>query len=179
MSVSTRLRGSYGAGPLHLLVMLGCFALLAWILATWGLSALWDPQVWWQSVLVWFLGAVILHDLVLFPLYALADRFLGTAVSAASARRPGREFRVSPLNYVRVPAMAVGLLFLLFLPGIVQQGAGAHLRATGLTQEPFLARWVWLSVAIFATSAIAYAVRLFLTGRALKRRRSGLGTMDA
>ena len=135
--------------------------------------------MWWQSVLVWFSAAVILHDLVLFPLYALADRFLGTAASAAGARRPGREFRVSPLNDVRVPSMAVGLLFLLFLPGIVQQGAGAHLRATGLTQEPFLGRRAVLSVAIFATSAIVYAVRLFLTGRALKRRGFRLGTMDA
>ena len=169
MADVTRFRSAYGAGPVHLVVMLACFTLLVSVLTVWGLSALWDTEVWWQSVLVWFLGAVILHDLVLFPLYALADRVLGEAVSAARARRPGGTFRVSPLNYLRVPAMAVGLLFLLFLPGILQQGAGAHLRATGMTQEPFLVRWVLLSAAIFAVSGIAYAVRLFLTRREPQR----------
>jgi hypothetical protein len=170
MADSTRFRSTYGAGPLHLVVMLGCFTLLGSVLAVWGLSSLWDTEVWWHSVLVWFLGAVVLHDLVLFPLYALADRFLGGAVSAVSARGPGGTFRVSPLNYVRVPAMAVGLLFLLFLPGILQQGAGAHLRATGMTQEPFLVRWVSLSAAIFAVSGVTYAVRLMLAKREPERR---------
>jgi len=43
--------------------------------------------VWWQSILVWFLGAVVLHDLVLFPLYALADRAHTAGVHGLRRRR--------------------------------------------------------------------------------------------
>ncbi|MGI9156218.1 MAG: hypothetical protein ACR2FG_06215, partial [Marmoricola sp.] len=66
--------------------------------------------------------------------------------------------RVSLHTYVRLPALASGLLFVLFFPGIVEQGAASYHRATGQTQAPFLQRWVLLVLVIFATSAIAYAI---------------------
>ena len=48
---------------------------------------------------------------------------------------------------------------LLFLPGIIEQGAPTYLAATGQTQEPFLGRWLLLTAALFATSAAVYTVR--------------------
>lgn len=158
-----RFHGMYGAGPLHLLGVLASLALAGYVVSVLGVSALWDPDVWWQSILVWFLGAVVVHDLVLFPVYALADRTIGGFLCRRDGRRPHP--RVVPLNYVRVPVLAVGLLFLLFFPGVVEQGASTYLDATGQTQEPFLRRWLLLSAAIFILSATVYAIRLWLAKR--------------
>ncbi|PZS19620.1 MAG: hypothetical protein DLM60_09890, partial [Pseudonocardiales bacterium] len=64
--------------------------------------------------MLWFLGAVIAHDLVLFPLYALADRSLSTGLrSLRPGSPPGRTPpRVAALNYLRVPILGTGLLLL-------------------------------------------------------------------
>lgn len=157
-SARSRLQVRYGATVLHFLVMLASLALAAYTLAVLGLGELWDPDVWWQSILVWFLGAVLLHDLLLFPLYAAADRLLGQILRR---RRPTRNAAVVPIvNHVRVPVLAVGLLFLLFFPGIIGQGAATYANATGQTQEPFLERWLILSAVIFGLSAITYAIRV-------------------
>lgn len=43
----------------------------------------------WFGVALWFVGAAVLHDLVLVPLYAGADRAV-TRVSARSAAVSGR-----------------------------------------------------------------------------------------
>jgi hypothetical protein len=108
---------------------------------------------------IWFLGAVVGHDLVLFPLYAGADGLL-----VRLARRS--------VNYLRVPLLASGLTFLLFLPGIIRQGAGSYLAATGLTQQPFLARWLWLVAGFFAASALVFLIRRVLS----RRRERTVGT---
>ncbi|WP_370181472.1 hypothetical protein [Rhodococcus wratislaviensis] len=156
----------YGANPLHLLAVLFSFALAGYAVAVVGPQNLWNQDVWWKSIAVWFLGAVIAHDLVLFPLYALADRSLASGLNAMRGRRTARPPSVSALNYLRVPALASGLTLLLFLPGIIEQGADAYLAATGLTQEPFLDRWLLLTATFFAVSAIAYATRLALSRKA-------------
>ncbi|MFD9660528.1 hypothetical protein ACFWAY_02705 [Rhodococcus sp. NPDC059968] len=156
----------YGANPLHLLAVLFSFALAGYAVAVVGPQNLWNQDVWWKSIAVWFLGAVIAHDLVLFPLYALADRSLTSGLKAMRGRITPRPRSVSALNYIRVPALASGLTLLLFLPGIIEQGADAYLAATGLTQEPFLDRWLLLTAAFFAVSAVAYALRLALSRKA-------------
>lgn len=160
-----RFASMYGASPLHLLGMLAALAVTAYTISVIGVSALWNPVVWWQSIIVWFLGAVIAHDLVLFPLYALADRLTQRGIHGPGASQPRHAPGASPLNYLRVPVLAVGLLFLLFLPGIVGQGADTYLNATGQTQDPFLQRWLLLSAVIFALSAAAYAIRLLSARR--------------
>lgn len=132
--------------------MLAGFALLGYIIATVKPVTLWNPQVWWQSIAVWFAAAIIAHDLVLFPIYALADRVL-----TATTKR--REPKVAALNYIRVPALGSALTFLVFLPGIVEQGKPTYLAATGQTQEPFLGRWLLLTAVLFGVSAAIYAVR--------------------
>jgi len=155
----SRFRTAYGAGPFHLLGTLAALLLTAYTISVIGPSALWDPDVWWQSILVWFLGAIIAHDLILFPLYALADRLAQRGLHA-NTRSPAR-VGVSALNHLRIPVIAVALLFVIFFPGILQQGADAYQDATGQTQEPFLERWLLLSAGIFALSALSYAVRRF------------------
>ena len=66
----TRFTAFYGSNPLHLLATIASFALAGYVVLVMGAPALWNREVWWQSILVWFLAAVIGHDLVLFPLYA-------------------------------------------------------------------------------------------------------------
>jgi len=156
----TRFSAIYGSGPLHLLTMASGFALLGYILATFGPATLWSSGTWWQSIAVWLAASVIAHDLVLFPLYALADRALFARIARRTAPGHSTHPKVSVRNHIRVPALGAGLTLLIFLPGIIQQGAPTYRAATGQTQEPFLGRWLLLTAAMFAVSAICYATRL-------------------
>jgi hypothetical protein len=61
--------------------------------------------------------------------------------------------------------MAAGLTLLIFLPGIIEQGAPTYLAATGQTQQPFLGRWLLLTAVMFGISAAAYAARLGVARR--------------
>jgi hypothetical protein len=158
-----RFRGVYGSHPLHLLTLIAGFALFGYVLATIKPVTLWNPSTWWQSIAVWFAVAIIAHDLVLFPLYALADRIL---LSTRDVRAARSEPAVPLLNYVRVPALASGLSLLVFLPGIIEQGAPTYMAATGQSQEPFLGRWLLLTAAVFAASAVVYGIRLALARKA-------------
>lgn len=152
---TTRFSAIYGSHPLHLLTMVSGFALLGYILITFKPATLWNAGTWWQSIAVWFAAAVVAHDLVLYPLYALADR----VVTARSSRRQDHP-KVLARNYIRVPALGAGLTLLIFLPGIIEQGGPTYRAATGETQQPFLGRWLLLTAAMFAVSAAAYAARL-------------------
>jgi hypothetical protein len=127
----------------HLLVLVGCLALAGYAAS----FLLGDPAL--LRVLTWFVGAAVVHDLVLFPLYALADRVLG--------RLP--RLPVPLINHVRVPLLGAGLTFLVFLPGIVRHGQETHLAATGLDQQPYLGRWLAIVAAMVALSALVYVVR--------------------
>ena len=133
----------YGASPPHLVVLLACLAVAGYAAS----FLLGDPAL--LTVLTWFVGAAVVHDLVLFPLYALADRAL--------VRLP-----VPLVNHVRVPLLGAGLTFLVFLPGIVRQGGATHLAATGLDQQPYLVRWLLLVAAMVVLSALVYLVRTVL-----------------
>lgn len=156
----TRFSAIYGSHPLHLLTMVSGFALLGYIVATFTPATLWNPGTWWQSIAVWFAAAVVGHDLLLFPLYALADRVLST--------RTGRRLdhpKLLARNYIRVPTLGAGLTLLIFLPGIIEQGGATYQAATGQTQQPFLGRWLLLTAAMFALSALAYVARLVAARR--------------
>lgn len=132
----------------RLLVLLACVALAA------GAATIVAGEPSWIRMAVWFLAAVAVHDGLLLPLYAGADRAL-----VALAPRT----RVPVINHVRVPVLGAGLTLLLFLPGIVRQGEAVVLGATGLDQSPFLGRWLLLVAALFAVSALVYAVRVLTT----------------
>src|SRR5260370_1191530 len=62
-----RIRRWYGAHPLHLLALLAAFALAGY--AAGAVVAAGK----WKVVALWFLVAIVGHDLLLFPLYSLAD----------------------------------------------------------------------------------------------------------
>jgi hypothetical protein len=161
----------YGSNPLHLLGTIAAWALAAYTVNKVGVHALWHPRVWWQSIAFWFLASVVAHDLILFPLYAVADRFCTGALAAARNRSPASSTRrssASPLNYLRVPTLAAALSLLLFLPGIVQQGQSSYTAATGQDQQPFFERWLLLVVGVYGVSALAYAARLAVAGRLSK-----------
>jgi len=167
----TRFTAIYGGNPLHLLGSIAAWALAGYVVTVLGPQALWNAGVWWQSIAVWFLASIIAHDLVLFPLYALADRSFAGALAAVRGRWKGPSPwmpQVSPLNYLRVPTLATGLSLLLFFPGIIQQGESTYFAATGQNQQPFLGRWLLLVAALYGLSALAYAARLAAAGRRAK-----------
>lgn len=163
-----RARQLYGAHPLHLALILGSFAVAGYALSLLGFSALWNPDTWWQSIALWFVGAALVHDLVLFPAYAAADRILVAVTTRRTTTGPTRA--LPPLvNFVRVPLLAVGLITLVFFPGIIKQGADTYNRATGQTQEPFLHRWLLLCALILVSGLVCYLVARAASGR----RRAG------
>ena len=149
-----RIKAFYGASPLHLLALVGCFGLAGYA----ALQTLANPR--WPVMLAWFGGAIIGHDLVAFPLYALADRSLTRALREPWPRRTATPPLIPAVNHIRLPALGAGLLFLLFFPGIIRQGQQTYLAATGHTQQPYLGRWLVLVAAMFAISAVSYATRL-------------------
>jgi hypothetical protein len=161
-SPDSRFARLYGSHPAHLLLMTAGFAVVVAVVATMTPAALWNPRSWWQSIAVWFVVAIVAHDLIAFPVYALADRILHRGNCLRSP------FRVPLINYVRLPSMAAALTFLIFLPGIIEQGGPAYQAATGQTQEPFLARWLWLTATFYLAAALTYGVRTML-----ERRRGG------
>ena len=163
--LARRFRAIYGSHPLHLLTMLSGFALLGYTLTTFKPATLWNPGTWWQSIVIWLAAAVIAHDLLLFPLYALADRALFARIGGRAARGQASPSRVSARNHILVPALGAGLTLLIFLPGIIEQGAATYHAATGQTQQPFLGRWLLLTAAMFAVSALGYATRLVVARR--------------
>lgn len=150
---------AYGASLWHLPLVLVAFGTAAYVVA----ELLPNPSA--GRMLVWFAGAVLLHDLVLFPVYAGADRVLTGLVSRA------RRWAPAPVNYVRTPVLGTALLFLLFFPGIVRQGSFTYTAATGQTQEPFLLRWLLLSAAMFVVAAIVYTLVTVLRAVRAGRRR--------
>lgn len=138
----------YGAHPLNLLALLASFALAGYAVVLLVPSR---PV----AVIVWFVGAAIGHDLLLVPLYAIADRGL----IGLWRRHPGT-VPISPwINYLRVPAAISALLLLLFLPSIARLSTGFH-ATTGLSSSGYLARWLAVTGVLFVLSAIAFAIQL-------------------
>ncbi|WP_218135894.1 hypothetical protein [Nonomuraea jiangxiensis] len=124
----------------------------------------------WPGFLVWFVGAVILHDLVLFPLYSAAD-FAARSSTARTPRRrrtaarpPGR--RPAPINYLRLPTAFSGLLLLVWSPLILHGAEPNYRAAVGLSTIPYLTRWILVTLVLFAASALLYVLRCLAAGRA-------------
>ncbi|GLW11639.1 lipoprotein [Microtetraspora sp. NBRC 13810] len=138
----------YGAGPLHLAILLVCFIVAAYALTRVILAGI------LVGFVLWFIGAVILHDLVAFPLYSRAD--------AALQRRRW------PVNHLRVPAGLSALLLVVWFPLVLRAAEHNYREATGLSTAPFFGRWLLVTLALFAGSALLYVLR-----RATGARRTG------
>ena len=135
-----RLRPVYGADPLHLLSHVAALALAAYAFT----RIFAGGQPW--NVVLWFAGALLLHDAIAFPLYTALNR-----LALGRARRS--------VNHVRVPALLSGCAFVVYFPLILGLGDGRYERATALSQDVYLGRWLLLCGAMFAVSALLYAVR--------------------
>lgn len=146
-----RRRATLGS-PLQLLLLACSFALAAYA----GVRLLAGDRL---GVVLWFAGAALLHDLVLLPLYAAADRALVRACGAAGNR--------AWAGYLRVPAALSGLLLLVWFPLISGQVAGRYRLAAGLPADGFATRWLLISAALFGGSAV---VLVWRARRATKHR---------
>ncbi len=143
-----RLLRWYGANPLHLLALLACFALA-------GYASVQLVQSHPLAVAIWFVGAVVGHDLLLVPLYSLADR----SGMAALRHRPPRLPAVPWINYLRVPAALSALLLLIWLPLIFRLHTNYH-ASTTLSPNPYVWHWLAVTGTLFLLSAAAFALRL-------------------
>ena len=141
----------YGERPLHLAGFAISFGIAGW--AALELADLRNAF----TILLWFVGAIVLHDLVAYPLYTALDRVLQRA----------------PLdpNYVRVPALLSGLLFLVWFPLILERAPGLYRSVTGIEPPDYLARWLLITAALFAASIVVALLRRAWKPRA--RRAAG------
>lgn len=153
----TAFRRFYGASPLHLAAVIASTAVAAYALVQ-ALDVVADPQ----RLVRWLLGAIVAHDLVLYPLVALVG-VLATAAIAPSAHRS--RLRVAALNHVRVPALFSGLLLLVWFPLIASKAPRTFMRSTGLDVDVYLGRWLVTTAILFAGSALVFALRARKLGR--------------
>ena len=135
------MKARYGASPLHLLAHLAALALAAWAL----LQALQLGGA--DRIVLWLVGAVVLHDLVLWPAYTTLDRLARRGRPAAWA------------NYVRVPVGLSALLLLVFFPVMCGKGEASYTRVSGADWEGYAARWLLVSAALFLASGALYLAR--------------------
>ncbi len=154
MTPLKRFRGLYGAGPLHLLALLASFAIAAAAVIGWFER----PRV-VVNVLEWFVAAIVIHDLVLLPLYSLMDRiaFGGLGKRGVRAQHAAAPELVNPTPYLRIPAILSGLLLAAFFPVIFGLGDQTELSASGIAESGYLARWLLATGVLFAVSGVVYA----------------------
>lgn len=151
MSSMIAFRRRYGASPLHLLLVLASFALAAYA----GVRLFKGDTL---GVALWFVGAALLHDLVLLPFYAVTDRASQRLFTEGTGAGEGRT-RPS-VNYVRVPLFVSGLLLLVWWPLVL--GRVDHYTAyTGLPADGFLGRWLLITAALLVASAVTLLVRMW------------------
>ncbi|MGO9196540.1 MAG: hypothetical protein ACLQK4_05370 [Acidimicrobiales bacterium] len=157
-------RRHYGAGPLHLVGLLACFALAAYaVTRIFG-------QGGWVGIGLWFAACLIGHDLIGWPIYTLADRML----IRARDRNLGRRRPAVPwVNHVRVPTVISGVLLGMFFPLIFRFSSSAYEASTGLDENVYLINWLLVSGILFAGSGVVYLLRAQLARIGRTRARMG------
>lgn len=158
-TLTSRIRRWYGANPLHLLALLAAFALAGYAVR----AVIAAGQ--FRGFAIWFAVAIIGHDLLLFPLYSLADlsvqRLLPWPGRGHEARQaPSGQVPGPPvINHVRIPVAFSLLILTAFFPLILGLSAPGYHRASGLATQPYLWRWLAVTGVLFAGSAVIYALR--------------------
>lgn len=147
-TLADRFARNYGARPLHLLLMLVSFGLIGYaVVRMMGEGG-------WIAWLVLIAAAALLHDIVFLPLFSAVSSLIQRATGGVSRRG------ASPLlNHVRIPAILSGILLLIWFPLIFGLGSEQYERKTGLAADGYLERWLLVSGALFAASALVYLVR--------------------
>jgi hypothetical protein len=97
-------------------------------------------------IAVWLVACVIVHDLVVMPLYSGADRGLRRLTGGA-------------VNYVRVPAALSLLMLVVFWATIAGPGEPAYRATSGETFDGYATRWLLMTAALFGGSAVLYLLR--------------------
>ena len=148
-------RRHYGAGPLHLVGLLACFAVAAYaVTRVFGESG-------WKGILLWFVICAIVHDFIGWPIYTVVDRM---ALRIQRGRRRQRPL-VPWINYVRVPTVISGVLLLMFFPMIFRLSNPSFESYTGFTEDVYILNWLVVTGILFAGSAVAYLIRRGVAGR--------------
>ena len=132
----------YGAGPGHLLGSAACLAIAAAAVVGW-----FDTPSSVVNVLIWFVAAILLHDLVVLPLYSLADRLMHLKLPVHAG------------TYLRIPLLIAGLVLAATFPTVLGFGAHSTGRLTGIPEHGYLARWLILLGVLLVLSGLLYAVR--------------------
>jgi hypothetical protein len=127
----------YGAHPAHLLLVLASFALAGYA----SVQLLAQRSI---HVGVWFVGAAVVHDAIVLPIYVLAD----AAAVSLWRRMPGP----------RGAAISL-LLLLVFLPEVTRRRTALTGNST-LSTQPYLSHWLVVVAILFGVSLIWYVVRL-------------------
>jgi hypothetical protein len=154
-------RARYGAHPLHLVLLLGCFAVAAY-----AVTRIHD-QGGVVQIALWFGGALVVHDLIGFPLYAGLDRAARRRSAAGVERRRAAGRAAVPwINHVRVPVVIAGTLLLVSFPLVLRRSATNYQLSSGLTENRYLFHWLAVTGVLLAGSAAGYA------GRLVRARRS-------
>jgi hypothetical protein len=99
-----------------------------------------------ERITLWLVACVIVHDLVVFPLYSGVDRGLRRVAGGA-------------INYVRIPAALSLLMLVVFWGTISGAGERAYRATSGQTFDGYATRWLLVSAALFGGSALLYLLR--------------------
>jgi len=145
--MSAAFRRAYGAGPGHLLGHLALLGLVAYVV----LRVVDAPLA--VRTGVWFVGAAVLHDALVVPLYVLADR----ALQRVTGRRA--------LNHVRVPVALSLLLLVVFFPLISGHSEPTIRFVSATGADGYLLTWALLSAGMLAVSALLYAASVLRGSR--------------
>ena len=157
-----RFRVLYGAGPVNLLVLV-----LSFVIAGFAVQGWFQRPHDVETVIEWFVAAILLHDLVAVPLYTLLDRvafgWLGRRAGGGAGPRTVLGL-INSTPYVRIPAILSGLLLIVFFPVIFGLGSQSELDASGIAESGYLARWLIASGVMFALSAVVWGVAVGRAG---------------
>ncbi len=143
----TGFRRLYGSHPLHLIGHL-----LVFFVAGWAIDQIVGAGV-VVNWIAWFIGAALLHDLVLLPVYSACDRLLGRVALT------GPPARLSAVNYVRVPVVISGILLLVYFPLVLGVSSRNYRNDTGHTLSGYTRNWLLITAGLFVASAVVYVVR--------------------
>jgi hypothetical protein len=147
------MRRLYGSSPWHLLAHAALLPLCAWgLILLFSVSSAKAAS----GIALWLVGAVILHDLLVLPLYSGLDRAGRVAVGGPA------------VNFLRVPAALSLLMLVVFWGTIAGRGEGAYHRVSGRGYDGYALRWLLVTAALFAGSGLWYLAR-----RRSARRRGG------
>jgi hypothetical protein len=142
----TGFRRLYGSHPLHLIGHLAVFLVAGWAIQ----QIVGGGRV--VNWIAWFLGAALLHDLVLVPFYSVLDRLLERVAGGPTRRPPA-------VNHLRVPAVISGILLLVYFPLILGYASRNYRNDTGHALAGYTRNWLLITAGVFVGSALVYAVR--------------------